>query len=150
MPPDAAMILFPFFFVFVASPCFCQLKQCYNPSGVAFPDFPCDPGANVSACCGGRYICTTNFYCETASTPGVKFVGSCTDKTWQNPACPLPLSLQILLIPVLSAALILKLMQILAATTSTIPRIQQCATMGLSVPIATIRHAVLTTKDSHS
>ena len=108
MSPDAMIILFPFLFLFVAPCCFCQLKQCYNPYGVIFPDFPCDPGANVSTCCGSGGTCETNFYCDTGIPKGGKTVGSCTDKTWQNPACPLPLSLQILMIPVLSASLILE------------------------------------------
>ena len=109
MLPDAVIIVFPFFFLFVAPCCFCQLKQCYDPSGVTYPDFPCDPGANVSACCGQGYICANNFYCEPTNTnPGDKIVGSCTDKTWQNPACPLPLGQQSLMIRFLSASLILE------------------------------------------
>ena len=63
MPPDAVMILFPFLFLFVAPRCFCQLKECYNFSGVKVSDLPCDPSANVSTCCGGGWKCAFNFYC---------------------------------------------------------------------------------------
>ena len=147
MQPDVVMILFPFLFLFVAPCCLCQLKQCYYSSGVISPDFPCDPSANVSACCGGGYTCATNFYCPVLDTTPI---GSCTDKTWQNPACPLPLSLQILMILVLSASQTLTVVQILGTTTSTTKVIQQLAPMGLSVPIPTTSHAVLTIKGTDS
>ncbi len=148
MHPDVVMILFPFLFLFVAPCCLCQLKQCYYLSGDISPDFPCDPSANVSACCGQGSTCVTNFYC--IDLLGATHIGSCTDETWQNPACPLPLSLQILMIPVLSAPLILIIIQILTRPTSTTNLTQQLAPMGLSVPIPTTRHAVSTTKDTNS
>ena len=143
-----SLFLVPLLCLFIAQGCFCQLKQCYNPSGTAFPDFPCDPTANVSACCGQNYTCTTNFYCTSPTDHGV--VGSCTDQTWQNPACPLSLSPPILMLAVLIGSQTLTTVQILGTTSSTIPLIQPLAPMGLSVPGLIIRHAVLTTKDMAS
>ena len=137
--------LFPFLCLFIAQGCICQLKQCYNPSGVAYPDFPCDPTANVSACCGQNYTCTTNFYCTSPTDHGV--VGSCTDQTWQDAACPLPLSPLFLMLAVLIASQKLTTVQILGTISSTIPLIQHLVPVGLSVPGLTTRHAVLTTKD---
>lgn len=76
--------------IFLARRCFCQLKQCYHLDGVLSDDLPCDPSANVSACCGQNYTCSTNLYCTDYN--GFRLVGSCTDKTWHDSACPLPLS----------------------------------------------------------
>lgn len=69
--------------------CFGQLKSCYYDVGSPANDFPCDPAANVSICCGGSYYCAEDFYCIIRV--GSWGVGSCTDKRWQDPACPLPL-----------------------------------------------------------
>lgn len=69
--------------------CFGQLKSCYYDVGSPANDFPCDPAANVSICCGGSYYCAEDFYC--INRVGSWGVGSCTDKRWQDPACPLPL-----------------------------------------------------------
>ena len=76
--------------LFLVQYCCCQLKQCYDAEGQLRPDLPCDPSANVSACCGQDWICSTNFYCT--SMGGIKEVGSCTDITWHDPGCPFPLS----------------------------------------------------------
>lgn len=38
---------------------------------------------------GGSYYCAEDFYC--INRVGSWGVGSCTDKRWQDPACPLPL-----------------------------------------------------------
>ena len=86
------LLLFPFFMQYS----FSQLKQCYDPQGKVQPDLPCDPSANVSACCGLGYTCSTNFYC-TNSKFAFDVIGTCTDDTWHDPACPLPLSQLILL-----------------------------------------------------
>ena len=72
-----------------------QLKQCHDSQGHVQPDLPCDPSANVSACCQIGYTCSTNFYC-TSSENGYHFVGTCTDDKWHDPACPLPLGQLIL------------------------------------------------------
>lgn len=72
--------------------CLAQLKSCYSNNYVARGqtiDIPCDPSANVSACCPRGLMCATNFFCRDPD--GFNRMGSCTDKTGQNPACPLPL-----------------------------------------------------------
>jgi len=66
--------------------CTAQLQQCHRKDGSVLPDLPCDPSANVSTCCGQGFKCTTSLYCEAKD--GFKLVGSCTDPTWMNPACP--------------------------------------------------------------
>ena len=66
--------------------CAAELLQCHRKDGSVLHDLPCDPSANVSACCGPGYACGTSLYCE--NTNGIKLVGSCTDPTWMNPACP--------------------------------------------------------------
>ena len=81
------MIRFLLLHFFLARYCFCQLKQCYDPDGELSTDLPCDPSASVSACCGQSWTCVTNLYC---SQGGSKYVGSCTDKAWRDPACPFP------------------------------------------------------------
>lgn len=82
----------------VAQYCSAQIKQCYynNPPSEA-NDIPCDPDSEVSACCGRGWSCGTNLYCEQqqqgkAVQQGQKVVGSCTDESWNDPACPLKLS----------------------------------------------------------
>ncbi|KAI9041332.1 uncharacterized protein KD926_006908 [Aspergillus affinis] len=63
--------------------------KCYKPNGdLALNDQPCFPQNPVSSCCGGStYVCSTNNMCARYS--GEHFViGSCTDKTWNSPACP--------------------------------------------------------------
>ena len=83
------MIRFLFLHISLARRCFGQLKRCYYDNGQTSHDLPCDPSANVSACCGQNWLCSTNFYC---SMPYGNAPGSCTDKTWHDPACPLSLS----------------------------------------------------------
>ncbi|RSM12407.1 hypothetical protein CEP52_002494 [Fusarium oligoseptatum] len=64
-------------------------KQCYYPNGEESPDHPCDEDAEVSACCGGSFgsICMSNKLC--AGGDGGIVRGSCTDKNWASPECPL-------------------------------------------------------------
>ena len=83
------MIRFLLLHTFLAGGCFCQLKQCYWTNGELNRDLPCDPNANVSACCGLDWTCSTNLYCSYSD--GSTRVGSCTDKSWRDPACPLAL-----------------------------------------------------------
>ena len=70
---------------------------CYKYSGLigdsgtdASGDIPCDPYAQVSACCGAGSICISNLYCYAAffETPSV--TGTCTDQSFSDPACPCP------------------------------------------------------------
>ena len=49
------MNLFAFIYLVLPRLCLGQLKQCYSVNGTPMADFPCDPGANVSACCGHNY-----------------------------------------------------------------------------------------------
>ena len=74
---------------------FVKPQKCYRKDGLAMPDHPCDPGAEVSACCGQGWTCSSNMYCTDPE--GFQGVGSCTDITWQSPACPfVELSMQCL------------------------------------------------------
>lgn len=92
------MIRFLVLHIFLARRCFSQLKSCYYYGGKLSIDLPCDPSANVSACCGPGSTCSTNFYCiGSALGNHSKLVGSCTDRTWHEPACPLPLGQPIIL-----------------------------------------------------
>ena len=81
-----------------------QLQQCHRRDGSVIPDLPCDPSgiqlfsssyplllltrivANVSACCGQGFKCIDSLHCEAQN--GFPLVGSCTDPTWMDPACP--------------------------------------------------------------
>ncbi|QSS53067.1 hypothetical protein I7I53_00209 [Histoplasma capsulatum var. duboisii H88] len=64
-------------------------RTCYLPSGeVEENDAPCFPQNPESACCGGsQYVCATNNMCAHYDG-GYYVIGSCTDPTWNNPACP--------------------------------------------------------------
>ena len=70
-----------------------ELKNCFGADGTpVITDAPCDPTANVSSCCGLTWSCATNMYCQSPSDSSTTFVGTCTDRTWKDPACPFPLS----------------------------------------------------------
>ncbi|QYT04762.1 hypothetical protein H0G86_011663 [Trichoderma simmonsii] len=68
-------------------PCSAALKQCYYPNGSPSSDFPCDPNAKQSACCGGGLgaACLSNKLCQ--SNDGNIIRGSCSDKNWNSPEC---------------------------------------------------------------
>ncbi|KAK0641777.1 hypothetical protein B0T16DRAFT_420519 [Cercophora newfieldiana] len=62
--------------------------QCHYPNGSAAPgDFPCDPDAKDSACCGGTLgsSCYTNKLCW--GPDGNVARGSCTSQNWLSPEC---------------------------------------------------------------
>lgn len=86
-----SFLLFPVLLLHIAN---AQLKQCYYLGGQSSStDYPCNPEAETSTCCGGDWICGTNLYCE--SQAGDRYQGSCTDSKWDinnNPACPFALS----------------------------------------------------------
>lgn len=69
--------------------CYAQ-KGCFYPNGVrAGADFPCDPEAADSACCGvGEVgtVCLTNGLCRRPNGNIIR--GSCTDRSWNSPECP--------------------------------------------------------------
>ena len=71
--------------------CSAQLKPCYS-GGTLVDQIPCDPSANVSACCAPGGTCVTNIHCHGQAV-GDQFdrIGGCTDETGNDPACPLPL-----------------------------------------------------------
>lgn len=76
--------------------CSSETQQCFDYDGRSVNAFPCNPNAAVSACCQPKMVCASNLYCKYG--PGgdgekyeVKEVGYCTDKTWQDPACPFQL-----------------------------------------------------------
>ena len=70
--------------------CSAQLKPCYGFSG-PISQIPCDPTANVSACCAPGGSCETNLHCHGQGA-GDQFerVGGCTDESGYDPACPFP------------------------------------------------------------
>ena len=71
--------------------CLCQLQSCYSTGHTLTPDnFPCDPTSPTSACCPGNFTCDTSLYCLTQTNE--QWIGSCTDQSFQNKACPLTLS----------------------------------------------------------
>ncbi|KAL8891965.1 MAG: hypothetical protein Q9215_001076 [Flavoplaca cf. flavocitrina] len=86
-----SFLLFPLLLLHIAN---AQVKQCYYLGGrSSSTDYPCNPEAETSTCCGGDWICGTNLYCE--SKGGDKYQGSCTDSKWDinnNPACPFALN----------------------------------------------------------
>ena len=51
---------------------------------------PCDPNANVSACCHRGNICMSNLHCYAASDTKINRPGICTDQSFRDPACPCP------------------------------------------------------------
>lgn len=71
---------------------------CYKYSGQigdtgtddAVDDVPCDPNAQVSACCGAGSICISNLYCYDANITTPNVPGTCTDQSFTGPACPCP------------------------------------------------------------
>lgn len=64
------------------------IKQCFDVTGTpSSVNFPCDPTADVSACCGKGWDCSSNLHCRH-EIDGETFVGMCTDRTWKDPACP--------------------------------------------------------------
>lgn len=50
--------------LFLAQLCQGQSKQYYRADRVALPDLPCDPIANVSACCREKYRCAAKLFCQ--------------------------------------------------------------------------------------
>jgi hypothetical protein len=63
-------------------------NKCYYPNGVQSDnDFPCDPNAEQSACCGGGFgsVCLSNKLCR--GPDGNIIRGSCTDRNWNAPEC---------------------------------------------------------------
>ncbi|VUC34379.1 unnamed protein product [Clonostachys rosea] len=80
-------ILLAFFLLTFLRPCFAA-NTCYFPNGnVASDNFPCDPDAEQSACCGGGLgnVCLSNKLCQNSNGNLVR--GACTDKNWESPEC---------------------------------------------------------------
>ena len=71
-----------------------DLKQCYKATGQLSNDLPCNPFANVSACCGEGSVCISNLFCITPWSSEVP--GTCTDPSFSDPACPCPSGMSIL------------------------------------------------------
>ncbi|AEO66599.1 uncharacterized protein THITE_118802 [Thermothielavioides terrestris NRRL 8126] len=64
------------------------LNRCYYPNtNEATGDFPCDPDAAVSMCCGEGSMCLSNKSCKGPKQNMIR--GSCTDQTWESLDCPL-------------------------------------------------------------
>lgn len=86
-----------------------NIKDCFHmTSAPASLNFPCDPNAEVSTgvhltlnwfvkvnifqvstCCGTGSTCVSSLYC--IAHDGVKRIGSCTDRLFNDNACPFPL-----------------------------------------------------------
>ena len=89
---DAMRFSLSLLLVSLTSICSAQLKTCYDIDGDPSSQIPCDPSANVSACCAPGGVCVTNFYCHGLKVGDTHDrVGTCTDRTGNDPACPLPL-----------------------------------------------------------
>ena len=66
-------------------------KICYFPNGDVSPDHaPCNSNAEQSSCCHIQDACLSNGYCFAATdwVPNEIYRGSCTDKSFQDDACP--------------------------------------------------------------
>ena len=66
-------------------------KQCYNSEGQPAGDYPCDPSAGISACCGGSGVCVDNLHCISGT--GGYVPGTCTFEDWgvyHDKMCPCP------------------------------------------------------------
>ena len=72
-------------------------SACYYPNGDLNPDdVPCNPSADVSVCCGRGWTCLSNGVCmlsQDSSVGSISRIGStyrtsCTDRSWNSPACP--------------------------------------------------------------
>ncbi|SLM36033.1 hypothetical protein LPUS_00497 [Lasallia pustulata] len=68
-----------------------MLKQCFTNDGhVAPANFPCDPNADVSACCGQGNVCATSLACLYGT---VYVPATCTVRNWGDllpPECSCP------------------------------------------------------------
>ncbi|KFA55968.1 hypothetical protein S40293_04042 [Stachybotrys chartarum IBT 40293] len=64
-------------------------QQCYFPDGSeALGNFPCDPDAEDSVCCGGSRgtVCISNKLCGSGNGNVIR--GACTDQDWTSAECP--------------------------------------------------------------
>jgi len=75
-------------FVLVTSALSATAQTCYYPNGeTANGLVPCNPSANVTACCKDSDLCLTNGFCFS---PGLNSIvrRACTDKTFNSTDCP--------------------------------------------------------------
>lgn len=83
--------------------CVCLLvagveSACYYPNGNLVSDTPCNRGSGNSTCCPPGYACLSNGLCgitefisniDKFDRSAAWYIrGTCTDKTWTDPACP--------------------------------------------------------------
>ena len=76
--------------LFLLSNLVSALNNCYYPNTKeAASDFPCDPDAENSPCCGGGSgaMCLSNKSCKGPAQNMIR--GSCTDQSWRSLDCPL-------------------------------------------------------------
>lgn len=77
--------------VVTAATCYRYANQIrYTGTDDAVGDVPCDPDAQVSACCGPGSICISNLHCYNANIEIRNVPGTCTDQSFTDPACPCP------------------------------------------------------------
>lgn len=61
-------------------------STCYFPDGTPSEDIPCYTNSSVDYCCGKDSLCFENKVC--LNNIGTFARGSCTDKAWNSPTCP--------------------------------------------------------------
>ena len=84
-------------FVFVQliwSLCWAAESKCYRLDGsINNDDFPCNPSADHSICCGSGWACLENGLCQNtlhsnSELPeGTNWLGTCTDISWNSTEC---------------------------------------------------------------
>lgn len=74
--------------------CWAAESKCYQLDGsINDGDFPCDPSADHSVCCGSDWACLENGLCQNTQyinpdlVEGTNWLGSCTDRTWSSIEC---------------------------------------------------------------
>ena len=73
-----------------AATCYKYFDQILDTGTDASGDVPCDPYAQVSACCGAGSICISNLHCHDPGIATFDVPGTCTDQSFADPACPCP------------------------------------------------------------
>jgi hypothetical protein len=76
------LILFLPFFASTSRPCYLPNGTVDNYAQSCFPQNP-----DSSCCDGSTFVCATNNMCAKFDG-SLYIIGSCTDQTWNSPACP--------------------------------------------------------------
>ena len=85
------MLFIDFLIIFLGNVVMANAQTCYFPDGSVSPhDSPCQSssmGDRPSACCDPADTCLNNGLCLAQWGGEVISRGSCTDRSWQSPAC---------------------------------------------------------------